>query len=182
MKNLSKKLIFLICTLALFCAFSLSGCGESDETPAGDAPGFGKSDLYLVIGGTKYYCDRDINDIISTFGEDYEYSEAISCAYDGLDKTYGYGDFEVLTYPDGDKDYVQEIYVFGGSAQTSKGIKLGDSKDDVTELYGEGNDTGYLLTYELPASNEKSEGASLYFTFDGDRVSAMAITAEQPIE
>ena len=37
------------------------------------------------------------------------YFEAPSCAFDGIDKTYTYAGFELLTYPKDDKDYVSSV-------------------------------------------------------------------------
>lgn len=178
-KSWAKYLALVL--LAALALSALSACNEGDVTTGGKG-GFSKDDLYIEMGGSKYYCDVDIDDIIAVFGEDYESSEAISCAYDGMDKTFTYDRFEVFTYPDGDSDFVLELCVFDGDAKTSKGIKLGDSKQSVIDAYGEGKDTGYLLSYELAAPNESTMGASLYFKIENDTVIEMAITAEQPIQ
>ncbi len=173
------SLLFVLIVMLLVAA----SCGESDtETSAGVEAGFSADDLYLMIDGEKYTCDTNINDIIAVFGEDYEYSEAISCAYDGMDKTFMYENVEFYTYPQGEEDFVLEIYCVGGEVSTSKGVEIGTSRDTVIELYGDGyEDTGYILTYEIPAANAESEGASLYFQIEDGNVSAIAITAEQLI-
>ena len=38
------------------------------------------------------------------FGQELGYSEVPSCAFEGVDKTYTYEDYEITTYQDGDKE------------------------------------------------------------------------------
>lgn len=182
-----KKIFALI--LALVMCFALVGCGEDEKTSLSPdvvepAVGFSASDLVLKNGDKEYKCDVYIDDIIADFGEDYVYSEAMSCAYDGMDKVYGYGEANIdfSTRPDGDKDIVCEMYVHGGDWETSKGIKLGSSREQVIEAYGEPTqETNLMFYYILPASNAESEGASLYFEFQDNAVNAIGVTAEQLI-
>ncbi len=183
-----KKFFALI--LATAICFALVGCGGGEQTPSSapsdeNAAGFSASDLVLVSGGKEYKCDVYIDDIISAFGEGYTYSEAMSCAYDGMDKVYGYGDagIEFSTRPDGDKDIVCEMYAFNGDWTTGKGITFGKTREQVKEAYGEPTTfNDFIYYYTLPASNEESEGASLYFEFaEEGYVSAIGMTAEQLI-
>lgn len=179
---------FFAMMLALVMCFALVGCGEDEKTPSSDptepVAGFSASDLVLKKGGTEYKCDVYIDDIIADFGENYEYSEAMSCAYDGMDKVYGYGSdsIDFSTRPDGDRDIVCEMYAHGGDWTTAKGITFGASREQVIEAYGEPTqETNFMYYYILPASNAESEGASLYFEFQGNEVQAIGVTAEQLI-
>lgn len=179
---------FFAMILALVMCFALVGCGEDEKTspsPDASAPGsFAASDLVLKKGDTEYKCDVYIDDIIADFGKDYTYSEAMSCAYDGMDKVYGYGsaNIEFSTRPDGDKDIVCEMYVDGGDWTTAKGMTFGASREQVIEAYGEPTqETNFMYYYILPASNAESDGASLYFVFQDNAVQAIGVTAEQLI-
>lgn len=182
-----KKVFALV--LALMMCFALVSCGEDETTsPSSDivepAVGFTASDFVLKNGDKEYKCDVYIDDIIAEFGEGYVYSEAMSCAYDGMDKIYGYADagIDFSTRPDGDKDIVCEMYVHGGDWATAKGITFGSTREQVIEAYGEPTqETNFMFYYILPASNADSEGASLYFEFADNAVNAMGVTAEQLI-
>ena len=179
-----KKLI--AAALAFAMIFSFAACSESEQSGDNTKPGFSASDLAVSHGGKTYTCDVYIEDVTASLGEDYAYSEAMSCAYDGLDKVYGYesegADFS--TRPDGDRDLVCEIYIYDGDWQTAKGIKIGSSIDDVKAAYGEpSRSTNFASYYEIPASNSDSTGASLYFEFlKGDgTITSFGVIAEQLI-
>ena len=48
-------------------------------------------------------------------------SEAVSCVYTGMDKTYAYSDRILYTYPDGDADRLLELYCTA-DVQTAQGV------------------------------------------------------------
>lgn len=176
-----KKIFALALALVMISALAACG-GETEQDP--DAVGFSAADIEVTRGSDTYECDVYIEDIIAAFGEDYAYSEAMSCAYDGMDKVYGYASefVDFSTRPDGDRDLVCEIYVYGGDWVSSKGIGIGATIDDVVAKYGEPtSSTNFISYYELPASNAESTGASLYFEFLGGDgvVTSFGVVAEQ---
>ena len=73
----------------------------------------------------------------SALGEDYEFSEVPSCAFDGNDRVYTYEKFEVQTYLDGDQERIYSIYFIDPNLPTSEGLCLGDTVENVKSLYGE---------------------------------------------
>ena len=83
--------------LVLVCALMLTmlvACGGGD-----------KENIYsLTIEGVVMQGNQPVKPYLDKLGSDYQYSESISCAYDGMDKIYAYEDFSLYTYPDGDKD------------------------------------------------------------------------------
>lgn len=175
-----KKILAFVLALTMIFAFAACGEGESTSTE----PGFSAADLVLTSGGKSYKCDVYIDEMTAAFGDGYAYSEAMSCAYDGMDKIFSYADKTVdfYTRPDGDKDLVCEIYAYGGDWATSKGIALGATTDDVVAKYGEPtSSTNFVFYYELPAPNAESWGANLYFEFmNGDgKVTGFGVVAEQ---
>lgn len=66
-----------------------------------------------------------------------EYSEIESCAFEGMDKEYTYDHYMIATYPDGDKDKVKTVYFLDEEAQTTEGVKMGDTYEKMVAVYGE---------------------------------------------
>lgn len=85
-------------------------------------------------------------------GEPKDYYEVKSNAFNGLDKTYIFENYEVHTYPDGDSDKVLSVYLINSNATTKEGVKIGDSFDAMVEAYGsdyEQVDTEYTYSKGL---------------------------------
>lgn len=167
---------FVIVFLMLFLALSLFACAGSGAKLTAD-------DLVLRIGGFAATPETTMDDVRAAMGEADEYAEAISCVYEGMDKTFTYGDVTFYTYPDGETDRLMEVYCSGGDVTTAKGIGFGATVAELEAAYG--NDyarSGKLLTYELPVTGEDTEPASLYFVLENDCVAAIAMTAEHRAE
>lgn len=108
----------------------------------------------LEINGKTVKCDMNMSDVLSNFSElEYEYSESISCAYNGMDKIYDFSDngFIISTYPDGDKDYVLEISVTSKDIKQNDGkVYVGMSKEDLINGFGSGYvEDGDIVTYSI---------------------------------
>lgn len=169
---MKKRLALLLSALLLL---GLCACG-------GDTAAFTKDDLSLTVHGVTVTVETPVEEILSQLGEDYDYAEAISCVYEGMDKTFDYDGATLYTYPDGDADRLMELYCTG-DVQTAKGLGLGASKDDVVKLYGSDfTEAGSVLSYALPASSPENLPASLYFLLENGQVTAIAITAEHRAE
>ena len=154
--------------LGLLLILVLAGCGgkKAAVSPA------------LTVDGTTFTHESTVEEILTALGEDYTYYEAISCVYDGMDKTYDYGNVVVYTYPDGETDRLMELYCTGGEV-SAQGITVGSAKDDVVKTFGTGyTEEGTVLTYSLKASEAQNTPASLYFELEDGNVTAIAITAE----
>lgn len=170
---MKKRLAFLLTAAALLLC--LCACG-------GDSASFSADDLSLTVHGVTVTAETPAADILSALGQDYDYAEAISCVYEGMDKTFDYADVTLYTYPDGETDRLMELYCTG-DVQTAKGLGLGASKDDIVKCYGQGyTEAGSVLAYELPASAPENLPASLYFLLEKGRVTAIAITSEHRAE
>lgn len=70
-------------------------------------------------------------------GNEESYSEIASCAFEGLDKTYTYANYEITTYPDGDKDRIYTIYFLNTEAKTAEGVSVSDSLEKMIQVYGD---------------------------------------------
>lgn len=138
--------------------------------------------MTLTVGGTAVRPDTSVSALLDAFGTDYTYSEAVSCVYTGMDKTYAYSDRILYTYPDGDADRLLELYCTA-DVQTAQGVGIGASRKDVEAAYGtEYTQTGNTMTYALAAQDSLTIPASLYFELDGDTVCAIGLTSAHRAE
>ena len=159
-----KKTICLLLTALLLCAL-LGSCGKKTISEV---------DLTLTVGGTAVRPDTSVSALLDAFGTDYTYSEAVSCVYTGMDKTYA--------YPDGDADRLLELYCTA-DVQTAQGVGIGASRKDVEAAYGtEYTQAGSTMTYALAAQDSLTIPASLYFELDGDTVCAIGLTSAHRAE
>ena len=170
----------VLCALtALALAVSLTACGggEAVQTPApapstpavqsnapveSQAPTTPDSYVFLA-GGSAVSIDQDMAEVLAALGEAQSYFEAASCAFEGLDKTYTYPGFQIVTRPDGDKDYVNSILLTDDSVTTPEGLYIGSSKEDVTAAYGEGEESGSSIMYT-------KDNTALSFILEGGKV------------
>ena len=167
-----KKTICLLLTALLLCAL-LGSCGKKTISEV---------DLTLTVGGTAVRPDTSVSALLDAFGTDYTYSEAVSCVYTGMYKTYAYSDRILYTYPDGDADRLLELYCTA-DVQTAQGVGIGASRKDVEAAYGtEYTQAGNTMTYALAAQDSLTIPASLYFELDGDTVCAIGLTSTHRAE
>ena len=69
---------------------------------------------------------------IEKCGKELQYSEVASCAFDGLDKTYTYENYEIKT---GEKDKITSIYFKDEGISTTEGVKITDTYDKMVQVY-----------------------------------------------
>ena len=72
--------------------------------------------------GVKIGMDMEAAPIIAALGEADSYFEAPSCAFEGLDKTYSYGSFEIDTYEQNGKDYISTVFFCDDLIETPEGV------------------------------------------------------------
>lgn len=65
-------------------------------------------------------------------GQELQYSEVASCAFDGLDKTYTYENYEIKT---GSEDKITSIYFIDEKISTTEGVKITDTYDKMVQVY-----------------------------------------------
>lgn len=167
-----KKTLCLLLTGLLLCTL-LGACGKKTLSEA---------DLSLTVGGTAVRPDTSVSALLDAFGGNYTYSEAVSCVYTGMDKTYAYDDLILYTYPDGDTDRLLELFCTA-NVQTAQGIAIGASRKEIEAAYGtDYTQAGSTLTYALAAQDDLTVPASLYFELDGDTVCAIGLTSAHRAE
>lgn len=148
--------------------FLLSACsgGTRPEGP------LTADDLLFTADGESFALWTDAAPLLEALGGDYEYKEAISCVYDGYDKTFDYGDVVVYTNPDGEKDLINEIIVYSGRYPTARGVAVGDTLAGVTAAYGDRyKDDGGIVTYILSGDSDDLASPRLLFDLTSGAVS-----------
>lgn len=109
--------------------------------------------------------DMPMDTVLAALGDSDSYFEAKSCAFDGLDKMYTYGHFEIDTYPGETGDMVSAVYLTDDLTGTPEGLYIGSSKEDMEKLYGTDYEVnGNEYTY-------KSGDMSLKIQITNDKVS-----------
>ena len=132
-----KKILTLVLVLTMM--LSMAACGGS-QTPAGNGgntAGKVSADNYsFTYNGVELKLYAEATPIITALGEPTKYDETASCAFDGLDKTYYYGNLYVQTYPENGKDYIYGWWFADDSLTTAEGIYIGASQAEVEAAYG----------------------------------------------
>lgn len=124
---MKKAFAFVLAIWAMAC---IIGCSP-DEAMATTEPGF-------RISGANFdlTLDAPAEPILDALGEPKSYTEAASCAFEGLDKTYYYGSFYLTTYPAGDGDRISSVWFADDTVSTEEGIAIGASREEVEQAYG----------------------------------------------
>ena len=145
------KYAILFCTTILL----LSACGGNDVVEIGggsvtaspqasgegtavamSAAGAVTESYTFTVNGKAIAPDMDMAEVLSAIGKEQSYFEAESCAFQGMDKMYTYADFEIDTYPQGDKDLVSVILFKNDLVKTDEGIAIGMGLEDIQKAYG----------------------------------------------
>ncbi len=117
--------------------------------------------------GVKIGMDMEAAPIIEALGKANSYFEAPSCAFEGLDKNYNYGSFEVDTYELEGKDYIAGVFFCDDLIETPEGVALFETKADMIAAYGEGFKEEFgMLVFE-------KEGMKLKFILEGDEITSI---------
>ena len=121
--------LFTVAALLLLC---FAGCQEAPVAPTEPAV----EEYSFTYKGTEVTLNALAGPIVTALGEPFTYSETTSCAFDGLDKTYGYGSFYVQTYPKDGQDYIYGFWFVDDLVANAEGIALNSPQRDVDNIYG----------------------------------------------
>ena len=165
-----KKTAFL--ALCLVLCVLLCACGSDDKA-------LKTEDLSMTVDGKTVSADASVQSMLESFGDAYEMAEAVSCVYSGMERTYAYDGLILYTYPGDDgQEHLMEAYA-DKDAQTSRGVKIGDSLKEVEESYGSDyTRAGDVVTFSMEAANEQTVPAGVYFELLDDMVTGIGIVAE----
>ena len=169
-----KKLIALMMTAALVLCLVACGNNETPTEPGSQSGTPVQDSFTFTYKGTKIALNAPAEAIVAALGEPQKYSESTSCAFEGLDKSYGYGSFYLETYPLNGKDYVYGWWFVDDMVETDEGICIGSSQADVEKAYGKDGFNG-TNTYVI-----KKGSGQLTIILDAGAVKSIqyAITVE----
>lgn len=139
MKKLKIVFLIMLSLCVIGCSDKESPKEKVDDSKAVYTFSYNEMDFVL---GSEFSREK--------YGKETSYSEAPSCAFDGVDKTYTYEHYDVTTYPDGDIDRISSIYFQDDEIETLEGVAIGDSLQDMLNAYGNNYEkTENLYTYTL---------------------------------
>lgn len=152
---MKKTLSIALVIVSLLATLCFSSCGKNNKLQT------------IKVGDVELACGVEMSKVLDAFSDfEYEYSESISCAYNGLDKIYDYTTegFCIYTYPVENKDFVLEVIVTSEKIKQADGkVYIGMSKDDVIAIYGDDfTQDGDCMTYVV-----KDEQTMYFMLFDG---------------
>ncbi len=151
---------------------------------------FTSSMIAMDYSGTKIEINKPAEPIVAKLGSDYEYEEAESCAYNGMDKKYvytrpdGYIEFSTIPLLAGD-DAVCEVYITTKEISTLGGIRVGDNVHDIEKVYGTdftcetisdyGVEDCYMLLTYWAGEKDAPTTPQMSFTLDPNTLEITAI-------
>lgn len=173
---MKRPIIFIVSALlAVTSVAALAGCGSKDnkssvtestvqsaadttqggEDSAAPEGALTDADAVFTYNGVSVELNSDADAAVSELGEANDVSSQMSCHGEGEDKTYTYDEFVLNTYPLDGQDRVLEIVVNSDTVATTKGIKIGDTAEQVKAAYGAGyREIGTYYAYD--AGDKKS--------------------------
>ena len=90
-----------------------------------------------------------------------------SCAIEGTDNVYSYGDIEVTAFNDGSGEVIYSVYIVDANTPTAEGLYIGDMLDQVIAVYGED------YTQENGQVTYQKGNTLLVIILDGDYVASI---------
>ncbi len=154
----------LMTAMAMVMCAGLLACGGGNNDTAGgnvnetktqkqdEAKGYA-----FESSGTAIEINSKVETYTNKFGEPKGgYYEAKSCAFEGLDKFWYYDGFTIQAYQKDGADLVYSVTLTDDTEKTKEGVKIGDTKDKMTSVYGSSfKADGTMCSYE--AGNMKLE-------------------------
>lgn len=162
MNKLSKSFLVLI-------LLGLTGCG-SNEAPSVITEEVG---YHFMIDDISLSLGDQIEETVDLISEQASYFEAPSCAFVGTDYIYTYNDYSATFALVDDVKQLVSLTLTSDLVETSEGIYLGQSFDDITAVYG--ND------YEGDASalSYYKGNSELKFILDEDKIISIILQVKQ---
>ena len=157
-------LLALIMVLALV----LCSCGGGGGSNNG-GNNTGSLDYYFEVKGVKVEMKADAETVLKALGSYKSSYEAPSCAFDGMDKIYSYGGYDILTYTADGKDFISGVVLRDDTVETPEGIAIGSKLEDVRKKYNAKEEGSSINVY--------SENCRLLIIFDNGVVSSIQYIA-----
>lgn len=164
-KSRTVALFILLLSLAsASCTETKTPRQESTQTTQQEVREEEIPDAYAFsVNGTVLYPDMDITTLPQELGEPDGMFEEESCAALGTARLYAWHDYEIFTYPDGERDRIQYIYLKTDAVQTAEGADLASTRSEIEALYGPGGEGSDETKLVYPRGS-----MCLVFAFDAD--------------
>ncbi len=92
-----------------------------------------------------------------------------SCAFAGNDTVFTYDNMEMMTNQQNDKLLIYSIFFIDDTVETNEGVKIGDSKNKMIEVYG----TDYVDDISLCTYTDKGGKIILNFQIENDTITGI---------
>ena len=133
--------------LVMVLAIALCSCGSGNNSAAPNNSGSNPKDYVFKSGSTTISMKAEAAPLLKALGAYKNSYEAPSCAFDGMDKIYSYGGFDLMTYAQKDKDLVSGVVLRDDTVETPEGIAIGSKAEDVKKAYGDFEKDATSATY-----------------------------------
>ena len=163
-----KKKMAALLALVMVLSLVLCSCGGGGESNNG-GNNTGSLDYYFEVKGVKVEMKADAEAVLKALGSYKSSYEAPSCAFDGMDKIYSYGAYDILTYTADGKDFISGVVLRDDTVETPEGIAIGSKLEDVKKKYNAKEEGSSINVY--------SENCRLLIIFDNGVVSSIQYIA-----
>ncbi len=141
---------------------------DSDAWDYVGQPFTNSKDMAAIVNGVTFHVRTDSADVLRVLGNEYDYSEVMSCVYDGYDKQFIYDGITVCTVPVDGVDVIEQFIITGGDYSTARNIKVGSTLDEIVAAYGEDYfDDGYVTYTESNDPANITEWRIQFYLVDG---------------
>lgn len=105
--------------------------------------GNNKNDYIFTVRGFDIIMGEAAGDFLTKTGSPSDKYSAPSCAFDGDDTVYDFGNYQITTYVTNGKEIFTGVYLLDDSLSTKEGIKIGSSLSDMLDVYGDDYQENY---------------------------------------
>ncbi|MBQ6670934.1 MAG: hypothetical protein IJM80_04830 [Firmicutes bacterium] len=163
-----KKKMAALLALVMVLSLVLCSCGGGGESNNG-GKNTGSLDYYFQVKDVKVEMKADAEAVLKALGSYKSSYEAPSCAFDGMDKIYSYGAYDILTYTADGKDFISGVVLRDDTVETPEGIAIGSKLEDVKKKYNAKEEGSSINVY--------SENCRLLIIFDNGVVTSIQYIA-----
>ena len=115
----------------VFLMMGMTGCTSLEPQPTQPEP----PGLVFQYNGVEIAMAAQAAPVLEALGEPKSCTEEPSCLFEGMDKTYYYGSFYMVTSPAPDGERIYSLWFADDSVETPEGIAIGDETAEVIEAY-----------------------------------------------
>lgn len=133
-----KRIVALLLTFIMIC-FTLAACGEDDNN--GDNANGTANVFFVEYKNTKIELGAKAESVISALGAPSSKKEIGDCGGLGAQIKYTYPSIVIYTLKTADGETVDQVELLDDLVTSSKGVYIGNTKDDVIKSYGEPNNS-----------------------------------------